>query len=316
MRLGTLARKINITPSQLTSFLESQSIDLPSGTNTKLTEQQIEQVLFHFNATLTTEPEPIEEIEEGKASHSETPLVESETSDSDNVDALEVETELKEQEVSPPKTKFTESFAEIALPHELEDSEEHHEGTPHDTEVEYDAVEEPSESNVPVEIDPEIESSAERAAYDESIEVIKPQKVTLPGLKVKGKIDLPEPKVKSEENLEEEKPLDPDAIITTTGPKRERRRKPKNKRGRKYDKDYNPIEAERKRKAREEKKKKEQAERLKKKAKTRHYQRTVTTTQPITAKKKKGKKEHVRQESLKEQQTGNFLQRFWRWMNT
>lgn len=324
MRLGTLARKINITPSQLTSFLESKSIELPSGTNTKLTEEQIEQVLEHFKATLESEPVEVEEAPAQPTDTHTQETVDMETFDPEPIAMAtkdeDSEPALAEEETPTRKTLVSDSFAEIALPHELEDQSDRTEEELASEEPE-DVVdsneqeeEETSAPKVPFEIDPEIESSAERAAYDDTIEVIKPQKVVLPGLKVKGKIDLPEPKVKSEETEEskEAKPYDPNEIITTTGPKRERRQRPKNRRGKKYRKDYNPLEAERRRKAKEEKKQKEEAERRKKKAKARHYKQTVNPSQPVSAKKKKTRKEEIR----KEQTSGNVLKRFWRWMNT
>ncbi|WP_422359853.1 hypothetical protein [Reichenbachiella sp.] len=333
MRLGTLARKISITPSKLTAFLESQSIDLSSGTNTKLTEEEIELVLAHYETSLEEEkPEqeeqPIAEVVE------ESPATEEEQTEEVNSKVEETEAEVtkteKETEEEESEPTVSESFAEIALPHELEEA-------PTDTEapetVEVDeeinqetqAEETPNEvedyaPQVPEDLDPEIESYVERLAYDENVEVIKPAKVKLQGLTVKGKIDLPEPKVETEKTeepkKEEKKTFDPDEIITTTGPRRDRKRKPKNYKGKKFNKDYNPLEAARKKKEWEEKKRKEQEERRKKKAKAQHYKKTVKPTPTAPVAKKKPKKVTAKKKQLQEQQAGNMLQRFWRWMNT
>ncbi len=56
MRLGTLARKINITPSALTNFLTKEEIELASGTNTKLSNEHIDLVLGHFKKTIPEDP--------------------------------------------------------------------------------------------------------------------------------------------------------------------------------------------------------------------------------------------------------------------
>lgn len=336
MRLGTLARKISITPSKLTAYLESQSIDLSSGTNTKLTEAQIDLVLEHFNASLDTEPveeSPAEQAEDQNNTPNEEQeeKVEAEPTPSE-LEELEQITAEKEEEPPEPveqeeKTSISDSFAEIALPHELEEepslleTEPEVESNELKTNEPVEEEEQPYEPKIPADIDPEIESAAERAAYDDSLEVIKPLKVKLPGLKVKGKIDLPEPKTPTETTeepkKEEKKAYNPDEIITTTGPRRDRRRKPKNYKGKKYDKDYNPVEAARKKKEWEEKKRKEQEERRKKKAKARHYKKTVVPTASApAASKKKLKRTAVSKKQKQEPSTGNVLQRFWRWMNT
>ncbi|MEO9964266.1 MAG: hypothetical protein ABJF11_00665 [Reichenbachiella sp.] len=357
MRLGTLARKISITPSKLTSYLESQSITLASGTNTKLTEDQIELILEHFQATLVEEPvevvepvreielptaeveveqEPVVDVEEETVEPSEIPELKEdsiqEQVSTEEQDSIEEEDEKEETSVFTPH--ISESFAEIALPHELDDQIpppgvtdeikeiEKKSATEETSDVEPQAEESQpkKESKTPIEIDPDIESDVERAAYDDSIEVIKPPKVVLPGLKVKGKIELPEPKAPSdtsEEPKEEvKKPHNPDEIITTTGPRRDRKRKPKNYKGKKYEKDYNPVEAARRKKEWEEKKRLEQEEKRKKKAKEKHYKKIATPLAKPVSQKKKPKKAAVKKKQKEEQKSGNMMQRFWRWMNT
>ncbi|MEP3386820.1 MAG: hypothetical protein ABJO02_01450 [Reichenbachiella sp.] len=341
MRLGTLARKISITPSKLTSFLESQNIDLPSGTNTKLSEEEIELVLAHYEASLEEEKlepeaEPITEdiiettvVEEEQTEEVISKVEETEAELTDTEEGTEEEVTKKEE--SEPKV--SESFAEIALPHELEeDSLEIEAAEPEQSEIENsketrsekEELEEEEEEEyvpqVPEDLDPEIESYVERLAYDENIEVIKPVKVKLQGLTVKGKIDLPEPKVEAEiieePKKEEKKTFDPDEIITTTGPRRDRKRKPKNYKGKKFNKDYNPLEAARKKKEWEEKKRKEQEERRKKKAKEQHYKKVAKPVATAPTTKKKPKKIKAKKKQVQQQPTGNMLQRFWRWMNT
>ncbi|WP_084374364.1 hypothetical protein [Reichenbachiella faecimaris] len=342
MRLGTLARKISITPSKLTAFLESQNLSLSSGTNTKLSEEQIELVLDHYGASLEIEEPLAEVVEAPVAEIEETPIIEEE-SKPEVVEAIVEETkeevpteqiEIPKEAAKDEKPKVSESFVEIALPHELEehssDSEistdqevevvNKEENTEKEGNVKEQEEEEAYVPQVPDDLDPEIESYVERLAYDENIEVIKPAKVKLQGLTVKGKIDLPEPKVEpettEEPEKEEKKTYDPDEIITTTGPKRDRKRKPKNYKGKKFNKDYNPLEAARKKKEWEEKKRKEQEERRRKKAKEQHYKQAVKSAVATTPAKKKPKKVTVRKKKQEQPPAGNMLQRFWRWMNT
>ncbi|UXX77937.1 hypothetical protein N7E81_11225 [Reichenbachiella carrageenanivorans] len=354
MRLGTLARKISITPSKLTAFLEAQAIDLSSGTNTKLTEEQIELVLAHFKAELP--PVSVETpSEKFIAEKPSTAVLEDVLYEKveDQTETKKPEVEASDAKVEPAPTDshekpalskkstpdISESFAEIALPHELDEELETEESsapivesvnTPIDTtekiptEKAKEATpekKEPYESQVTADLDPEIESYVERLAHDASVKVIKPPKVKLQGLTVKGKIELPEPKTPSEEKEEPKKETpkayDPDEIITTTGPKRDRKRKPKNYKGKKYNKDYNPVEAARKKKEWEEKKRQEQEEKRRKKAKEKHYKKVaapITATAP--APKRKKKKSVAKKKQKQEQPTGNVLQRFWRWMNT
>lgn len=331
MRLGTLARKIGITPSKLTTFLESQNTDLSSGTNTKLTDQEIQLVLEHYQATLepeAPEPAPTEEIKEEPVAVVEEPKEEIEITSEEpkeEVVAIVEEPEISQKE-EEPKSKVSESFAEIALPHELEEQQAEKEVSVENElieaseETKEDEPEEEYVPQIPEDLDPEIESYVERLAYDENIEVIKPAKVKLQGLTVKGKIDLPEPKVETETTeapkKEEKKSYDPDEIITTTGPRRDRKRKPKNYKGKKFNKDYNPIEAARKKKEWEDKKRKEQEERRKKKAKAQHYKETVKSASSTPTKKKPKKVVAKKKQQQTQQPAGNMLQRFWRWMNT
>lgn len=337
MRLGTLARKISITPSKLTAFLESQNIDLSSGTNTKLTEEEIELVLAHYEASLEEEKpereeEPVSEAVEENSVVVEEEQTEEETSKDEETEVgiTNTEEETEEEEKKESESGVSESFAEIALPHELAEASTDTEPSgalPAEEEIkqETEAEEEQTEAEdyipqVPEDLDPEIESYVERLAYDENIEVIKPAKVKLQGLTVKGKIDLPEPKVETESTeepkKEEKKTFDPDEIITTTGPRRDRKRKPKNYKGKKFNKDYNPLEAARKKKEWEEKKRKEQEERRKKKAKELHYKKVAKPVAAAPSTKKKPKKVKAKKKQVQQQPTGNMFQRFWRWMNT
>ncbi len=160
-----------------------------------------------------------------------------------------------------------------------------------------------------------IESLAELAALDESVDIIKAQKAQpLQGLTIKGKIDLPEPKLPQEKPEKKETPsLDPNQIIYTSGPQHERKKRREKTNKRPPRKKINRVEADRRRLEKEEKRKKDYKEKKEKEAKTAHYTRKITSPKPQTPTKKKVKKKIAEQEQKFE---GNAVQKFWKWLNT
>ncbi len=151
----------------------------------------------------------------------------------------------------------------------------------------------------------EVGTIEENEPNEEEIEVIRAPKVTLPGLKVKGKIELPEPK---KPEPKEEKPSEEK---NKTGKRSDRSRKSKKKGD-----DYNPIAAARKRRQEKEEKERKAALNRKKKAKAKHYykmQQKVAKTKQV--KEKPDNKSRYTDSQGKEIQ-GNIFQRFWRWFNS
>lgn len=342
MRLSSLARKIRITPRNLSSFLEENQVPLEKGANTKLDEETINLVLEHFKVSLEDPKEEVPEKEEVEIQ--EEALEESttvETKDNITVDPTEVKVEVEEikspeletivsetPETDHEVVKVDEVEAEIEekTPSEItqDESEESEELTEVDNEV-IEFSEEPvdkksdstSKEYEPIET-PDgtlIEARAELAALDESVDIIKaPKPAPLQGLTIKGKIELPEPKAPKPKQEASEKPLDPNEIIYTSGPKRETRKKNyKSKNGRKP-KNVNTVEQERKRKARQVQKEKERKERLEKENKTAYYEQKVKSPPKQKTIKKKPKKKIKAQNEPKFE--GNALQRFWHWLNT
>ncbi len=146
--------------------------------------------------------------------------------------------------------------------------------------------------------------SAEEVELQEEVEVIRAPKVTLPGLKVKGKIDLPEPK-KKEPKEEKEKET------------RTNRNTDKNRKSRRKDNDYNPVAAARKRREEKEERERKAELKRKKKAKAQHYFKQ----QKKVAKVKKEKEDlqtdnETKELKRSEQVRGNIFQRFWKWFNS
>ncbi len=264
MRLASLARKINIKPSELTQFLEDQDISLPGGSNTKL-EKEIIQLVYNEYA-----PELKDETADPKGKVEE-PLIE------------EAE-EPTEKEIQKP------SGQEVS------------------TEESEDDAGESREKVVPAkewsdELEPDIIKEA--SGDEEEIELIKAPKITLPGLTVKGKIDLPEPKEKpkKEEKSDLKKRRD-----------RSNSRKRKNR-----STDYNPLEAARKRKAREEEQRREEEARKKKEQRRKRYLQEV---QPLSRPKKQEKKStpnsdnEFHEKPMPKDPPKSTLGKFWRWLNS
>lgn len=129
MRLGQLARKLSLRPSEIVSFLAARQIQIDGSFNTRLEVDHVKMAIAHFAPSL------LEEVE------------------------VELETETEEQ---VPAEEIQELSAVV---------------TP--------------------EIDVSMANETEPPL--EKLEVIKAPKIELPGLRVVGKIELPEPKQKKEE---------------------------------------------------------------------------------------------------------------------
>ncbi len=214
MRLGQLARKLAVRPSQIVVFLSTKQIYLEEGSNARLEDTHVSTIVNYFA------PERLNEILKISI-EAAAPIVES----SAVVEVVEVK-ELIEQTPVP----------ELAINFE-----------------------------------------------EEKIEVIKAPKVELTGLKVLGKIDLPEPKKK--ETIELDKPDGEQATEEKVRPRPSTKRSNTNSRDRQpSEKPWkNPIALQREREAREaDEKRRESLEREKEKRRQ-HYLGKVKTGQPTKA---------------------------------
>jgi hypothetical protein len=159
----------------------------------------------------------------------------------------------------------------------------------------------------------EIVSEQEINTPSEIVEVIKAPKVELPGLKVIGKIDLPEPKKK------ETDPENPE--IATTGdasPTEEKKQFRNNDRKRDYSKNKmdrprkNPIATQREREARDEKKKKQEEARLEKERRTQNYLKKVKPAVP-TKRARIIDEQVIEMEAEEKPVPKTLLGKFWKW---
>lgn len=150
--------------------------------------------------------------------------------------------------------------------------------------------------------------TAEKTDEDEfqndvqSIEVIKAPKIELAGLKVVGKIDLPEKKKKEEPDARQENERKPEK--TRRVDRNSKRPRP------------NPIALQRQKEAAEAARKLEEERRIQKERKTQNYLKKVKTAQPTKAAKIiKEKTEVLTPEELVEPPKGWF-QKFLKWLTT
>jgi hypothetical protein len=209
MRLGQLARKLSLRPSQIVDYLASNNIQTEEGSNTRLADEHTELIVQHFA------PESLEEI----------------------MRPVPVVGEVPKAEVEPVER----------------------------------IVEEPVRVEVEQKAEEPVIVSEDKPSEDQSEpEVIRVQKIELSGLKVLGKIELPEPKKKE--------PKPEGEVSGEEQPKPERRSPAKSKHPRRESDQRNwrnPLEVQRQREAREiEERRRAEIDREKEKRKH-HYQNKV-----------------------------------------
>lgn len=198
MRLGQLARKLDIETNDIVKYLKKQDIIIDNHLNTKLEDEQIELITTHFH-----KPEVKEEVVV------ETP----------EIQPAIAEVEIQEEETST-ETEIPVQITEIATEEEvtIETPEVVAEEEKKEEEPQQTVIEAPSASGVLTVMDLLEKAAAESEAQPlvefskedkipEDIEatVIRAPKVELQGFKVLGKIELPEnPKNKKKEEAKAE----------------------------------------------------------------------------------------------------------------
>lgn len=229
MRIGQLARRLGVPPTEILGFLGTQNIETEGGANSRIADDIVVKVINQFA------PEKLSEI---------------------------MATPVEEPVVEAPVVETPEVVEEII------------------------------EAPVGEEKQPEAETP----------EVIRVAKVELAGLKVLGKIELPEPKKKAEPAAETSLPAET--------PRKEFRKRD-DRREREW---RNPIEQKRQQEQREaEQKKKEKAERLKEK-RTNHYYSKVKSV-PTKAVRRVEEQVVVEDIDVKEPAKGIFG-KFLRWLRS
>jgi hypothetical protein len=231
MRLGQLARKLELSPTEIISFLSEKNISATEGSNTRLTQDQVIVICAKFDPTdskqILSAPD---KKEEAKSVAAESNLLE-------------------------PQSIIIESIIESA--------------------------------NAPtLESEPDLisESVSTEESTPEVIEVIKAPKVELSGLKILGKIELPQPKKKEdpveseqvqEENVNTENaPAIPEKKIRRYENRNENRKFSGSKNPRQTS-GKNPIALQREREVQEQERKREEELKLQKEKRTQHYLQKV-----------------------------------------
>jgi len=175
--------------------------------------------------------------------------------------------------------------------------------------VEEVMAEEKQEVAIPVEATPVIETPKAEISSEEPAlpEVIKAPKIELAGLKVLGKIEIPEKKKKTDENTE--------------GSPEEKERKPRSERPRSTSREYqerlrkNPVTLQREREQREAERLRKEKLAEEKEKKTNHY---LNRVKPVTSAKKMNRTEEATEmiDTPVEKMPTTLWGKFMRWLNT
>ncbi|MDZ7648275.1 MAG: hypothetical protein U5K54_14435 [Cytophagales bacterium] len=247
MRLGQLARKLAIRPSQIVDFLAARQIYLEEGSNAKLKDESVENIVRHFA------PEKLQEIVVYLNSESE------------------IEPIAKEPEVIIAKEEPVVEEVRTATP------------------------------------------IAQSDLVEDKPEVIKAPKVELSGLKVLGKIELPEPKKK-----ELPEPVSPDGQPIPEkerAPRRERKPQAQTTRETVQPRWKNTVAQQREKEARELEEKKRAVLAHQKERRRDNYFNKVKVGQPTKAVRLY--EEQVEEISVKQEaQPKTLWGKFIKWLNT
>lgn len=299
MRISKLARNYDISIQEVTEFLETLNIPNQSlHPNAKLGENLIQDIIEHFGLTPILDEEAIQA--EPELEEPEVQPLEDEDPQLEDTDA-EMESDLPEV---PAPHETVESASEPLKVEEVTQQAENFE-------AEEIATLPPKEDEI-ILSDQLLEmlDAEEVPAELEKIKLIKAPKKELSGLKVVGKIEVPEdPRKKSRELKEAEKREALARKPKLSDEEREERRLRAKRKKEEYE-------------ARKERKERQQIERKEKLRKTQHYknnlvQKKSTASEAVIKQKKKSyKKVNHEQDVNSKRRPRTILGRFWRWLNS
>ncbi len=300
MRLGQLARQLEISTEEVVNILSEQGIEIKDHPNVKVPEEGEAYLLSKFNIKeeLAAEVATAQVVEQEQAKEEE-----------------EILAQVEESSIITPKEEeiITPVLPEVIIP-EIKNE-----------------VETPSEETSSQLVTPELLRSiknsedqltlSELSALDENVQVIKAPKIELPGLKVLGKIELPQKKV-SEEATEETVNDDETEVVEVekvpevrTIQHDRRNSRPRLTREQLEEKRLRSKRAHERRiedqKERAERKEKERLRKLKES----HYKAKVGTPNKKPKPKKKQANKKVAEIDQRPKPTTMFG-KFWRWLNT
>lgn len=349
MRLGQFARKNNITIKDITSHLDEvgAALDNPHP-NSGLSDETEALLMEQFELELEVVPDQVEDIVEEKPEIEEIVAVE-EVVEVEEVEVKEevFEAVMIEEEVveapeviieEKPVTEELEDIEEVEIKEEviveeaaLEASEELIEPVfEHMKEIPSELLPEKIEKKINEEEVMETDKFLELLESDDpsvdlsKITLIKASKKKLEGLKVVGKIDLPEPKIKeplAKEELEEvEEKVKPEFNENITQEEIENELRREKRRLYREKQESRRLIAKEKQadfKVRQEKRKLEKEIEQKRSKKEAHYKQKLAPNKPnkFNRKIKKQKQELVENTEI-EARPNSILGKFWKWLNT
>lgn len=315
MRLGQLARKLAIKPAEIKDYLEKQGVPFEGTSNNKIPDEYVGEIMQYFSPNLE------EEVVEMKVDITdESPSI----SNENEIEPIEAESEILPEtdqeelvEMDVPLAEMIEetSTAELAESSIVSGEMNHRE-------------EEPKEVVLTVQdilAEEEAISGEEGEEKKNSLNIstskilIKAPKVSLPGLKVVGKIDIPEP-VKKEDKIETGEPSDSqDTLKENTELRTSKPRQYQRKDGRGQNRNKRrplTLEEKRERERRNAERKRKSEEKKKKELKKEHYLKQVKGTPSVKPKKTKKEKSVVQKKVVKGPAPKTVFGKFWRWLNT
>lgn len=289
MRLAQLARKISVRPAEIAQFLQSGGDTISDEVNSRLTDGQIERVLFQFVPKRAHEI--LEEINK--------PVVE-EIASIENTIETSNPPMLIEEVIAEP------TFTEPVRSNVIESATQNASESISEVTLANEHTNEPENEN--------------KNPFD-GIEVIKAPKVTLSGLKVVGKIELPESKKKEPEvsvtfETEGEQQVAPQPEEIKPKPQfREKRERNTSRSRREQERPRkNPIAVQREREAREAADRKREELQREKERRTQYYNSRIKQGAP----KKAARLVDEPLESIHDikPEPTTVLGKLWRWLTT
>jgi hypothetical protein len=245
MRLGQLSRKISVRSNEIVTFLAKNGIVVEDSFNARVNDEHVHLVISHFAP----------QIAQQDATGSETNIGREEAVDISTL-----------QQPIEPMDKVLET----------EDAQLRDETT--------DKIQDKLEPPVIEFVGDAQPETGEQESINEVNGVIKPPKVELQGLKVLGKIDLPEPRKKDVETDTQRSQGDESTTSQPPGPADAGRRKPSLQPRRSQNRPRkNPVTLERERRAKEQEEQRMREAENEKQRKTQHYQKRVKPKGPTKA---------------------------------
>lgn len=286
MRLGQFSRKYEVKSSEIVEILDKHFRTVNNHPNIKLTSEELSYLLNQFEVRETEEGSHLQDNatdDASKTDHATASLPETAIdADAEENQIIAEDTALSDPQLGPN--------VEGNQPNKADAS-----------------------TSIPKETPKVISLEKEYEEQTKGVETIKTEKPKLDGLKVLGKIAIPEPK---EKNKIEEK--------TESLKKKGEERTTKKRHPRKSQKQTLSLEEQRKRKERLAWKKKQQEQKRLKEKRRAHYEKQLAKKKEVQKAKKLHKKKETtiaQVPSPKEKITPhvpvkkNPLKRFWKWLN-